>query len=174
MDKKEQERLAQLYNGLEKQFIEQQKVIDPIVNKLKDMTQKATNLVFRVYKQNCKAEFTELEKYATFSKDMQLSIKNPKDGENAYKTFINLLTCIKVNNKDFENAMKKLDEQNESLSSGYDNCMLACGKDSSSKTDQVLSDCFLKCNNEFINVYKNVSVNLTDDFTSICNKLEKL
>ena len=63
MDKQEQVRIDKIYTSLEKQFIEQSSVLEPIINKLKEVTQKAANQVFRVYRSECKASFEELENY---------------------------------------------------------------------------------------------------------------
>jgi len=174
MDKQEQVRMDKIHSSLEKQFNEQLRVLEPVIIKLLDVTQKASNHVFRIYRSECKASFEELEKYATIGQKSDIIVKNPKDQEKAYVAFVKVMDCIFSNDKDFEKASKSLDEIKGKLSEDYDICNFKCSENSKTRSDQEISDCFLNCNQVFINDYKGFSQKIADDYSSVVMRIEKL
>lgn len=174
MDRQELIRVGRIYNSLERKFNENQKEIEPTINRLSLESQLTTKTVLKIYKNYCQASLDELEKYATLSEDIHLQVKRKEDSENAFKSYIGLLNCLKRNDKDYELATKKLEESSKNLAIDYDDCMLTCTKESANKTNEEISDCFIKCNIEFVDVYKKVSSSLADEFLELREKLNKL
>jgi len=174
MDKDQQMRLGKIYNCLEKDFNEEKKKVEPVIERLKNLTQKATDHVFRVYRNKCKSNFDELERYTTIGENAELKLKNEKDSEKAFSSFVKVLDCIIGHDKDFGAATKSLNEQTLKLSTDYDNCIMSCGNDSAKKSDVEIRECFMKCNDQYMNIYTGVSENIADDFSKLISKLEKL
>ena len=113
-------------------------------------------------------------KLSTIGQKSDIIVKNPKDQEKAYGAFIKVLDCIFSNDKDFEKASKSLNDDNIKLSEDYDICVFKCSENSKQQSDQEISDCFLNCNKRFINEYKGASQKISDDFSSMLIRLEKL
>ncbi len=174
MDEKEQMRLSAIYNKLEKQLKEKGRTMDQELSKLINVTQKATNFLFRFYRKQCQASFDDLEKYATISDNGELVMKNSKDEEIAYKHFVNVYDCVTRNSPDLGRILHDFDSQNGKMNEDYNNCLMKCGENSTKKSDEELSNCFLECNNNYINSFKGASQNMSDDFSSLVSKLEKL
>ncbi len=174
MDKQqEQMRMEKIFNGLEKQLNEQANM-EPIINKIADATNKALSHVFRVYRTKCKESFEDLEKYANIDVNANIILKDPKNQEKYYGAVHKVLDCIYSNDKEFERVNKSFYTETERLFGVFDNCILKCSENSDQRSDKEISDCFQNCHKEHIDLFKGMSKMITDDFTSVVNRIEKL
>ncbi len=173
MDTQEEMRINKIYLDLDQQFIKEESALEPILNKFYELTLKATDEAMRVYRPKCQESFEEMQKYATIIENSELKEKDTKNEEKFYGAFIQNLECMMRNDKELERASLLLTE-NDRIYSDYYNSLLKCYKDSNQRSDKEISDCFIKSNSEYINSTKGMVERLTNDFSSLITRFEKL
>lgn len=174
MDSQERSRFNNILKSLETSFQEQEKSLVPLTKKLGEEARKVMLKAFQVYRSQCQSSFDELDKYMTITPDGEIKIKDAKNQMASFDAYTNVLKCVDKHDKDFEKVGKIFGKTISNPALVIDKCYEKCSQNTKERSDAEISECLQKCNNDYVENYKDSVNKMHDVYSAHFSKLEKL